>query len=81
MVNKGTYSFPNVSMPGGPIKVDPFFSIVNSRVTDTLRYDNFNFNTGFSSSFKVTEDSLVFYGVNVVDTTGINYPAARVYVR
>jgi len=61
MANTGTYSFPNVSVPGRPVNVGaifPFFSIVNSRVTDTARYDNFNFDTGFSSSFMVTKDSL-----------------------
>ena len=83
VANTGTYSFPNVSLPGGPIggAIIPFFSIVNSRVTDTARYDNFNFNTGFASSFKLTQDSLVFFGVNTIDSSSTDYIAARVYVR
>ena len=75
----GTYSFPEVMTPAGT--AIPFFSAVNNRVTDTARYDNFNFNTGFAGSFHLTQDSLVFFGVNTIDTTGTEYIAERVYVR
>jgi hypothetical protein len=83
LANAGTYSFPNVELPGGPIggATATFFSIVNSRVTDTARYDNFNFNTGFAGSFELTKDSLVFYGVNTIGASDTDYLAARVYTR
>jgi hypothetical protein len=83
VANTGTYSFVNVTVPGPLMggSTIPFFSIVNSLVTDTARYDNFNFNTGFIGSFKLTKDSLVFIGVNTIDTSSTDYLAERVYVR
>jgi len=83
VANTGTYSFINAIVPGGLMGggTIPFFSIVNSRVNDTARYDNFNFNTGFIGSYQLTPDSLVFFGVNTIDTSSTNYIAERVYVK
>ena len=81
-VNSGSYSLVNVLVPGYNISGDTviFINFINSNVTDTARTDNFNFNTGFESSFAVSKDSLVFYGVY---STGnfTNLASARVYVK
>jgi len=83
VTNTGTYSFINALVPGGLNGggTIPFFSVVNSRVTDTARFDDFNFNTGFVGSYMLTKDSLIFYGVNSIDTSGTSYLADRIYIR
>jgi len=82
IVNSGSYSLVNVLVPGYSISGDTviFINFLNNKVTDTARTDNFNFNTGFESSFAVSNDSLVFYGVYSAGTI-TNLLSERVYVK
>jgi hypothetical protein len=77
IVNTGTYKLVNVFTPAGP---NVFISFVNSSVTDTARYDNFNFSTGFIGSYAASKDSLIFYGVYTMGNY-TNLVSERVYVK
>jgi hypothetical protein len=77
VVNSGTFRMLNVFTPGGPTV---FLNLVNSKANNSVVYDYLDFSRGFSSSYFVSKDSLVFYGVyNISAYT--NLASERVYVK
>lgn len=75
-VNSGKYQFPQVATPAGIIMI--FMKLINQSSPNTQLTDNFNFGTGFLSSYTLSKDTLVFYGIG--GPTG-NMATQRVYVK